>query len=115
MMKNAKNRWVRKGMAKQTSAGYRGKSSCQTIRFSRFLQCIYESHQFFGSVEDGNIVVFALGSFLSEISSKGWVPMANVYQLLNRCLTFLRTTCAIKISTIRTVLAPMKSALGDSK
>jgi hypothetical protein len=33
---------------------------------------------FLAAWENGNIVMLALGSFLSEVSSKGWIPMANV-------------------------------------
>ena len=37
-----------------------------------------KAHQFFGCMRDSDIVMLALGPFLSEISSKGWVPKADI-------------------------------------
>jgi hypothetical protein len=54
----------------------------RAITFPRFLQSINEAHQFFGSVGDGDIVMFSLGTLFSEVVSECRVPMANIFSCI---------------------------------
>ena len=78
-----KNRWFKKGIAKQRpernpTPAIERKLRCQSVRFSGFLQSKDEPYQLLGSMRDGDIVMLALGPFLGEVGGKGWIPAANI-------------------------------------
>ena len=47
-------------------------------KVARHLHCIDQPHELLGSMGYGNIVVLALGPLLSKVSSKCWIPVADV-------------------------------------
>ena len=54
------------------------KSGSQMVRHSGFFHGKYQSNQLLGSMGKCDIVMFALCPLLSEISSKGRIPVADV-------------------------------------
>ena len=56
----------------------RKKSDNGTVERSGFLQCKNQANEFLSSVGKGNVVMFALRAFLSEISGKSWIPVTDV-------------------------------------
>ena len=60
--------------------------SCQTVCRSGFLHSENQTHQFLGSMRDGNIVVFSLRPLLGEIISKNRVPVADILGCVVKCV-----------------------------
>ena len=52
-------------------------SGGRAVRFAGLLEGTDHTDQLFGSVGNGDIVMFTLRNLLSEISSKCWIPLAD--------------------------------------
>ena len=90
-----KRRWFKKGIARlrscQTPAGNSSgcRSGYRAIGLPGFLHGEDKPHQLLGCVGNGYIVVLALCPLLCQISGKGWVPKADIFGGVEKCVTEL--------------------------